>query len=251
MTTRKPQRPRRFYQEVAVAPVGGRFGVELDGRPVKTPGGKPLAVVEREIADALAAEWEAQETEIVPESMHLTRLVNTAIERVAEAMDPVRRDVAAYAGHDLLCYRAGEPESLVDRQRTLWDPPLAWAEARLGVRFQLAEGVIAVDQPPRLETAVLSEIGDLDAQKLAGLHQVTTISGSAILALALARGALADDAVWSAAHVDEDHQMAVWGEDEEALERRARRRAEFDAAALVLAAASPGSNPSTGRSMTA
>ena len=238
MTTseRKPERPRRFYDSAAVAPAGAGYGVELDGRPVRTPGGKPLAVTTRRVADALAAEWQAQETEIVPETMHLTRLVNTAIERVALTMDPVRRDIAAYAGHDLLCYRAGEPDSLVARQRELWDPPLAWAGERLGLRLALAEGIIAVDQPAELEPAVIGEIADLDAMALAGLHQAMTLTGSAVLALAVARAHLSADAAWAAAHVDEDHQIAVWGEDVEALARRERRRAEFDAAALVLGA---------------
>ena len=152
-------------------------------------------------------------------------------------MAEVRRPLVEYAGADLLYYRAGEPEGLVARQRAAWDPILGWAEQRFGARFVLAEGVMHVAQPEATLAQIAAAIEDFDEPfRLAGLSLATTLTGSALIALALAEGALDVEAAWSAAHVDEDWNIFKWGEDAEAMRRRALRLADFRAAALALAA---------------
>ena len=227
--------PKRFYQDVSVEKGEGGYAVLLDGRSVKTPARKLLAVPSERLAEVLAAEWAAQGDHINPMTMPLTRLLNTALDGVAEAGEAVFEDALRYAGSDLLCYRAGAPESLVARQNEAWDPWLDWISNACGARFVLAEGVMHVDQPPeaaRAASVIMRR--HTEPLRLAALHVVTTMTGSLILALALAEGAADAGTVWQAAHVDEDFNIAQWGEDHEAAARREVRRKEFDAAALVL-----------------
>lgn len=227
--------PRRFYETATVGPEDGLLAVLLDGRPVRTPAKQRLAVKDAAVAEALAAEWQGQGERIDPGTMPLTRIVNAAIDRVAGEMAAVRGDIVAYGGSDLLCYRADGPEDLVDRQNAVWSPLLDWARQALGARFILAEGVVHVTQQPETLAAIDRALERFDALQLAALHVVTTLAGSAIIALALAAGRLTPDEAWLAAHLDEDWQMSRWGADEVALSRRAARRREFDAAALILA----------------
>jgi len=231
-------RQRRFYQAAEMRPEGGSFALHLDGKRALTPGRRPLSVPDPAVAEVIAGEWAGQGETIDPASMPVTRLANTAIDGVAERLEAVREDVLAYVGTDLLYYRAGEPEGLVNRQRELWDPVLAWAEARFNARFMLAEGVMHVPQPEPTLAAFRAELARYDEPlALAGLHLATSLSGSALLALALASGALGVEDAWAAAHVDEDWNISQWGDDAEAAERRARRFRDFEAAALALASA--------------
>jgi chaperone required for assembly of F1-ATPase len=231
-----PERQKRFYKDVAMEPGEGGHTLHLDGRRAMTPGRNPLSVPHKLLADAVAAEWEVQGEHIDPSSMPVTRLANTAIDGVASRCDEVRGEVLAYAGTDLLCYRAGDPEGLVKRQRAAWDPVLTWVEQRYGVRFVLAEGIVHVQQPEATLAAVTAAVGAFDEPfRLAGLHLTTTLTGSALIALALAEGALDIETAWAAAHVDEDWNIFQWGEDAEAAARRAQRFADFKAAALALA----------------
>jgi chaperone required for assembly of F1-ATPase len=233
----KPSLPRRFYEHASVGPHENGFAVLLDGRPVKTPARNPLAVPRRDIAEAMAAEWEAQSGEIDPASMPLTRLVNSAIDRVAgETATAVRDDIVRHAGGDLIFYRAERPQSLIDAENRLWSPILAGAEKALGVRFVLAEGIVHVEQDRKALDAVERALSPYDALSLTALHSMTTLTGSALIALAVARGDLSAETAWEAAHADEDWQMSQWGRDEAALEARAKRWREMQAAALVLGA---------------
>jgi chaperone required for assembly of F1-ATPase len=202
---------------------------------VRTPAKAELAVPTRALAEAIAAEWEGQAERIDAATMPLTRLVNTAIDSVAARMSQVQADIAAFAMSDLVCYRADEPEPLVQRQRQHWDPILAWAREALGARFEVATGLMPVAQPEQARAAVAAALDGLDAFRLAALHVMTTLTGSALLALAHARGALTAEAAWAAAHVDEDFQISQWGEDTQAAVRRARRWAEMQAASRLLA----------------
>jgi chaperone required for assembly of F1-ATPase len=230
-----PLRQKRFYAKAEMAEEDGGFVLRLDGKRAMTPGKKPLVVPHWELADAIAAEWEGQGESIDPASMPVTRLANSAIDGVASRLAEVKDDVVAYAGTDLLCYRAGEPEGLVERQRAIWDPLIAWAEKRFGVRFVLTEGVVHVAQPEPTLAAIRAAIERFgDPFRLAGLSLATSLSGSALIALALGEGALDVDAAWTAAHVDEDWNIEKWGDDSEATVRRVRRFADFRAAALAL-----------------
>ena len=165
--------------------------------------------------------------------MPLTRLANAVIDAVADRRQPVADEVAEYLGSDLLCYRAGTPAGLVARQAESWDPVLVWARDQLGARFVQIEGVTYAAQPEHALNAARAAIPH-DIWRLGAVSSIATLTGSALLALALAHDALPADAAWDAAHVDEDWQMTQWGRDELALERRAFRRAEFDAALTVL-----------------
>ncbi len=228
--------PKRFWREVAVAPHLGGFALALDGKLARTPARHVLAVPNLTLAEALAAEWRALEVSIDPAKMPLTRLVYAALDAVASAPLPVASEIVKYAASDLLCYREAENQRLAARQAAHWDAPLAYMRDAFGVRFRLAAGVMFIEQESEAIEAVRRGVSHVPAPfGLAALHVVTTLTGSAILALALANGRLSPDEVWVAAHVDEDFQIEAWGEDAEAAARRATRRAEFDAAALVLA----------------
>jgi chaperone required for assembly of F1-ATPase len=166
--------------------------------------------------------------------MPLTRIVNSTIDRVAREMAPVKAEIVRYAGSDLVCYRGEGPASLTAAQEAAWGPVLAWARESLGARFVLAEGVVAVDQPAESLAAVAAALADLDPLRLAAVHVVTTLTGSALIALAVVRGAFTPAEAWATAHVDEDWQMEQWGRDAMALARRAARWQEMQAAALIL-----------------
>jgi chaperone required for assembly of F1-ATPase len=226
--------PKRFYKIAAIEQTEASWTVLLDGRPVRTPAKAAFAVPAKDLATAIAGEWDAQGERVDPATMPLARLANTAIDRVAGREGAVADEIAAYAASDLLCYRAGEPEGLVEAQRRQWDPVLEWTQDVLGARFQLAEGIIHAAQPEDSLKAVRRELDAFDAFALAALHTITTLTGSVLLALAHARGRLGVEETWAAAHVDEDWQISKWGEDAEAKARRTVRRAEMEAAALFL-----------------
>jgi len=232
-----PELPKRFYTSVTIG-VGESptraHAILLDGRPVRTPGKQPLAVSHYELAEAIATEWREQGERIDPETMPLTRLSNTILDGVSANMDRLRNEIVEYAGSDLLCYRAESPAQLVALQNAHWDPPIAWAEARLGATFKLAGGIMPVAQPDETLEAVRDAIAAHDPFRLGAMHVAMTLTGSSLLALALVERAQSPDEAWAAAHVDEDWQISQWGEDEEAMARRTRRRREFDAACFVL-----------------
>ncbi len=236
----RPPLRKRFYTRAATGE-GGAEGVPitLDDKPVRTPLRRLLAAPTLALAEAIAAEWNAQEKEIDPGRMPLTRLANAVIDAVAEAPGPVAAEVERYLGSDLICYRADTPAGLVEAQAVAWDPVLAWTHDALGARFVQVEGVIHAAQPDEAiaaaRNAIPADAGNVkEMWRLGAVSSITTLTGSALLALALMRGHLDADAAWTAAHVDEDWQMAQWGRDEVALERRAYRQAELQAAAAVL-----------------
>jgi chaperone required for assembly of F1-ATPase len=233
--TRVPQR-KRFYANAGVAEAEGGFSITLDGKPIKTPSGKMvIAPPAREIAEAIAAEWEAQREMINPLTMPLTRFANSVVEAVADRADEVADDVAKYLGTDLLFYRAGHPDALVAKEAAHWDPIVFWAAETLGAHFMLSEGIVHVRQP---DTAVASARAAFPENpwSIAALHVVTTITGSALLALALLHEVRDPDQIWAAAHVDEDWNIEKWGLDEEVAARRATREVDFRAAAQILKA---------------
>ncbi|MEJ8574724.1 ATP12 family chaperone protein [Microbaculum marinum] len=231
--TDRPALPKRFYKTAEAVGDQGAWGVALDGRPVRTPGRKPLSVASRALAEDIAAEWQAQETVVDPAQMPLTRLCNTAIDGVAPSMEAVVEDAARFAETDLLCYRAEDPEGLVARQNETWDPILAWARDNLGLSFNLAGGVMHVAQPPETLERVRQLLGDLDHVCLTGVHVMTSLTGSVVLALAVLHGRLGAEEAWAASLVDEDWQIGQWGEDAEAMRRRRAKWLEMQAAARI------------------
>jgi chaperone required for assembly of F1-ATPase len=192
-----------------------------------------LASSSRALAQAIAAEWDAQGERIDPAAMPLTRLANTIVDGVAPDPGPVADEIAKYLGSDLVCYRAGTPEGLVRLQGRSWDPILMWAREALGARFVLTEGVVFVEQPEHAVAAARKAIPS-DPWRLGAVSIVTTLTGSALIALAVAAKRLSVDEAWAAAHVDEDWNMDFWGRDELAMQRRAARFADMQAAGTVL-----------------
>jgi chaperone required for assembly of F1-ATPase len=226
-------RRARFYTSAGVAEVDGHFAVQLDGKSVRTPAKRLLTAPSRELAQAIAAEWDAQVEHIEPGKMPLTRLANSTIDGVAQTPQPVADEIAKYLGSDLVFYRAGSPDELVVRQAKHWDPIVAFARDTLGARFVLTEGVIYIAQPEPALTAARAAIPS-EPWRLGALSLITTLTGSALIALAMAQGVLSDEAAWMAAHVDEDWNISQWGTDDQATARRAGRFLDLQAAATVL-----------------
>lgn len=229
--------PKRFYNVVEYTEIKEGFSVLLDGKSVRTPGRAALALPSQEAAALVAGEFDAQRDVIDPVSMPVLRLVNSAIDGVAPDPEAVIEDVVRFSGSDLICYRADSPAGLVARQAEAWDPVLDWARAALGAQFILAEGVVHVEQPRESVAAVRRWLDDRrDPFRLAAIHVMTTLTGSALLALAVEAGALDPADAWAAAHVDESWNAEHWGEDAEAVARQAARRRDFDAAVALAQA---------------
>lgn len=238
-STRGPQR-KRFYSSAAFAETPDGFAIMLDSKTVRTPSRRPLVAPSREIAAAMAAEWQAQQDVINPMTMPLTRLANSVIDAVGDNVGAVAADIAKYFESDLLFYRAGHPDALVAREADAWNPVLDWAAQTWGAHFILAEGIMHVRQPEPAVAAARAAL-PADPWTIAALHLVTTLTGSALLALALLYRRLDADQVWAAAHVDDDWNSEQWGVDAEVADRRASRRVDFNAAAAVLRASAPAS----------
>src|ERR1700681_3027170 len=235
--TRGPRR-KRFYAHAGIVDAPDGLAITLDDKPVRTPSGRPLVAPTREIADAIVTEWDSQKEFIDPLTMPLTRFANSVVDAVVDRVEAVTDDIAKYLGSDLLFYRAGHPEALVAREAALWDPVVFWAADALGAHFILAEGIVHVRQPDPAIAAARAAL-PADPWSIAALHVVTTLTGSALLAVALIHGVLDQNQVWAAAHVDEDWNIEKWGVDEEVAARRAARLVDFRAAAGLLGALNP------------
>jgi chaperone required for assembly of F1-ATPase len=229
----RPHLRRRFYRNAQVDEDDGGFAIRLDGRAVRTPARRLLQAPTRALAQALGAEWNAQEELIDPLNMPLTRLANAIIDGVVDAPAAVAAEIERYLGSDLVLYRAGNPQGLVARQAQVWDPLVDWAGETLGARFVLAQGITFVAQPAAALAAAGAAI-PRDPWRLGALNAITTLTGSAVIALAVLAGRIAAAEAWAAAHVDEDWNMDSWGRDALALERRAFHFCEMKAAALVF-----------------
>lgn len=229
----RPALRSRFFKSVGTSEVPEGFTVTLDGKSMRTPARRLLAAPRLAIAEALRAEWDAQAETIDPSRMPLTRLANSIIDGVTDRREEVAEDVIKYLGSDLLFYRADSPAGLVEKQSAAWDPFIRFAADDLGARFILAEGIVHAQQPDQAIAAARAVIPS-DPWIVGALHSITTLTGSALLALALLRGFSDAESVWRAAHVDEDWNFETWGFDDLAMTRRLARQSEFGAAALVL-----------------
>jgi chaperone required for assembly of F1-ATPase len=225
---------KRFYEAAEVIADGGGFAVVLDGKVVNTPARSHLTLPTAALAEAVAGEWRAQGAEIDPHAMRLTRLANTAIDRVGAGRAEVIGEVAAWAASDLLCYRAEAPPDLVQRQTDGWQPLLDWAGRRYGVRLAVTTGIAPIAQPPEALQALAAAVAAFDDFALAALHAATSASGSLVIGLALAEGEIDAESAWACSDVDESHQAGRWGDDDEAVRRRHRLRADILAAGWFL-----------------
>jgi len=223
--------PKRFYKSVAVTE---QFGIALDGRSVKTPLKAPLVLPNRALAEAVAAEWAAQMEVVNPHSMPLTKLANTAIDRAVAERSKISAEIVEFAGSDLVCYRAESPEGLVLRQKAHWDPIIAWARSDLNVSFETVNTITHRRQSDEALQTFQTNIAALDQFSFVAVHNLTTLTGSALLATMVVAGKISADAAWLAANVDEDWQIATWREDAEAKVRREGRLSEFLASVNFL-----------------
>lgn len=220
-------KPKRFWTSSAVVPVQGGWTVQLDGRAVKTPAKSLLVVPTEALAQAIAAEWDAQLGEIKSETMPYTRTANSAIDKVAVQFDDVATMLSAYGGSDHLCYRATGPEPLVARQAAAWDPILDWAAEALDLHLTVTAGIMHVAQPDAALARAYALVADLGPFRLAAFHDLVALSGSLVIALAVIHGRLDPEAAWRLSRIDEDWQIEEWGEDEEAAELTAIKHDAF------------------------
>jgi chaperone required for assembly of F1-ATPase len=225
---------KRFYTSASVSAAAGGFGINLDARPLRTPARAPLLLPTPELAEAVAAEWQGQGDTIAPRSMPLTGLANAAIDRVAPDPAGFARGLAVFAENELLAYRAEGPAPLVARQTALWDPWLAWARQRYDVDFTIVTGIIHRPQPAATLDRLHAAYAALDAFRLAALNPVVTISGSAVIGLAVAEGEMDAEAAWTTGHLDELWQAELWGKDPLAEAGHRDRQADLDAAVRFL-----------------
>ncbi|WP_298288505.1 ATP12 family chaperone protein [Novosphingobium sp.] len=222
---------KRFYKEVTVEAADGGFGVRLDGRAIKTVGGRPQVVPTRALAEALAAEWAGQGEAINPAHFVYRDMTDYALDVVTGDPASVAAEILPYAETDTLCYRAEPDEAFAVRQRLMWEPLLADAEVRLGVKFVRVSGIIHKPQPPETLARLKVELDRLNPFELAALRNTASLAASLVIGLAALLPDADLDALWDAANLEEDWQAELWGKDEEALERRGRRAAAFAAAA--------------------
>jgi chaperone required for assembly of F1-ATPase len=223
--------PKKFYK---LASVTDELGIVLDGRGVKTPMKAKLVLPSRALAAAIAAEWNAQEEFINPAAMPLTKLANTAIDRAGGERIFVAGQVVEFAGSDMVCYRADAPANLVELQSAAWDPVVAWASSAMGAKVTFVSGIIHQNQDAATMVAVEAYVAGLSNFELTVAHNLTTLTGSALLGLMLTAKAIAPEAGWAAAHVEEDFQISTWGSDDEATQRRLWRKIDFDGSLQFL-----------------
>lgn len=237
---------KRFWTEATAEPVEtGGFTVTLDGRGVKTPAKSPLTLPTRAMADAVAAEWQAQDEQVDPRTMPVTRAANAAIDKVAAQFDEVCQMLAEYGDSDLTCYRAESPQALVDRQAAAWDPVLDWAADRYGARLIPVQGVVHHPQPAAALARLAEPLRQMTPFELTALHDLIGLSGSLVIGLAASEGWADLGDLWSRSRIDEDWQAEQWGADEEAAETAAFKRQEFCDAARFLALSRGESAPKT------
>lgn len=216
---------KRFWKQALAETCDGGFTVTLDGRAVKTPAKRALVVPTLAMAELIAAEWDAQETRVRPETMPATRAANSAIDNVAHNFAEIAADLARYGETDLLCYRATGPEGLVARQEAGWQPLLDWAATHLGAPLITVAGVMHQPQPAPSLASLRARTASLSPFRLAAFHDIVAISGSLVLGFAVIHGRLTPDEAWMLSRIDENWQAELWGQDDEAMALAATRRA--------------------------
>ena len=228
------QKIKRFYSSATTAPLDNSFIVELDGCPIKSPGRQLIQLPCEKLADQLAIEWRQQKKFIDTDTMPLMQFASMVSDHITPQPDEARAEIVKYAHSDLLCYRVSEPDSLVERQNLQWDPVLVQFREKLTIEFATSVGIQYVEQNEKCMSRFASLIAPLESYKLGAVHLVTVMTGSAALAVALSKNWLTPQVAWKLAHLDEDFQAELWGEDDDAIHRRQRRYAEYSAAVRVF-----------------
>lgn len=238
-TARLSRLPKRFYETVEVSDTGQGWAITLDDKPVMTPGKSKLVLPSQELAQAIRREWADQKEHIDPKVMPLTKLCNTAIDMITGKEQAVIDDIAKFSASDLICYRAQEPQELVMKQSSQWDPVLDWAAVALGTRFTITKGITHVQQPEQAITRIKDTLKPHSPFSLAALHTMTTLTGSALLVLAHVAGRFDAQTCWQLCHIDEDFQISRWGQDEDAKDLRAYKWLEMQATSGFFSLVNP------------
>ncbi len=225
---------KRFYKKVTAEEEGGTFSVLLDGRRIKTPAKEHLRLPTHALAVAIAEEWDAQVTEIDPTTMHLMQTAATAIDRVTPQRDKVIEEIAGYGGTDLVCYRASHPMSLVAKQSAAWNPMLEWIETRYNVTLKTCQGIMHIQQPEEALTRMRDVVAAQNDMTLAPLHNITSLCGSLVIALAVLDGHITAEEAFEISELDETHVMEFWGSDAEAVDRRNKNKESLAASVRFL-----------------
>ena len=225
---------KRVYKQAAARAAEGGWGIALDGRPMRTPAKHELIVPSAALAEAIAAEWGAQQDEIRPATMPLTRLAATAIDRTRTQRELVAAEAANYAGTDLVCYRAEHPPALIARQHAEWQPLIDWAMQRYDAALAVTSGIVPRPQSPAALKVFAAAVAAQDDFRLTALHAMTTACGSLVIALALIEGRLDAERAFAVAQLDETFQIETWGEDAEATARRQSLAEDIEAAARFV-----------------
>ncbi len=231
---------KRFYKQVSVGTEGDWFTTLLDGRAIKTPAKRSCLMPTKKMAEEVAKEWDEQKEEVDPQSMPITKLANTAIDRVETRRDELIDELVKYAESDQICYRAEHPKELIQLQDKTWNPLLDWINDHLGINFKVAHGIIFLEQDEQDLINIRQAFEALDSYKLTALHGMITVTGSVTIGYALYCGYLSLDEAWDAGHLDENFQISQWGSDQEAEERRENLRAELKNSHLFLQLSSNG-----------
>lgn len=225
---------KRFYKDVAIEAADGGYIIQLDGRTVKTPNKETLLLPTEALANAVADEWCAQDEEIDTASMPMTKLANTALDRVAQRFEEVAADISNFGGTDLLCYRAEDPPELAARQAKVWDPYLDWAKETLGAELVVTDGIMPIQQSDEALAAISDKVSSHSAFELTALHEFTNGFGSVVIGLAFMAGFVPFEEAWQASILDQMHQEEAWGEDYEAAEKKEKMLQELTEACKFL-----------------
>ena len=223
--------PRKFYK---LATIGDDLSILLDGRAVKTPLKAKLVLPTTQLAQGVVVEWNGQEKLINPALMPLTKLANTAIDRAGAERNFVAGEIENFAANDLVCYRAAAPEDLVALESQHWNPVIEWANQTLNVTFKTTQAIQHVAQNQETLERIKAHLAGMDVFQLTAVHNLTSLTGSALIAFMLMARAITPENAWAAAHVDEDFQISQWGEDFEATNRRKNRKLDFEATIAFL-----------------
>ena len=225
---------KRFWQIATVVEATEGYSIELDGKMLKTPAKSNFTVPTMALAKAVSEEWQAQNKDVRPDLMPLTRKVNSALDKVQPAHLAVATQIAEYGGTDLICYRAEAPQALIDRQAAAWDPLLAWAENQLQAPLVVSHSLMPVEQPSDSLRSLQLRVEVLSAFELAALHDLVALSGSLVIGLAATQDLAPIDTLWELSRIDECWQSDKWGEDEGAAADATTKRAAFLSAKLFF-----------------
>lgn len=233
---------KRFWTSVSIAETDAGWGLRLDERALKTPAKDDLILPTQAMAELIRAEWDAVDALIDPEAMPFTRLANAAADRMGNMQADVVKMLAGYAETDLLCYRAAHPAELTARQAAAWDAPLAWIKEAHNIALVTTSGVIPIPQPQDSLTAAHNWFARLDPFQLMALHDIVSLSGSAVLGIAVSEKHLPKETAWDLSRIDETWQIELWGEDEDASADTEIKRTSFMRAVAFFDAANDGDN---------